>query len=211
MQTWQEHHPDWPYQLYDNEFLFSRRWRHQELILEFYKRGEYAGVADLMRYQLLHEKGGLIASADNRCLRPTDELWTQKALYTVYENEAEKPGLVFPFLAATPEHKYLHYIHMRIKRRVSPETLQAAWKSVGNQFLKRAMEAKPPSEDTIIYPSHYFVPKHKSKTAQTYTGPDPVYSEELWGSTLSLYDEPETPNVTKTLRAEHIAKLEARL
>ena len=28
MQTWRDFHPDWEYRLYDNEFLFSRRWKN---------------------------------------------------------------------------------------------------------------------------------------------------------------------------------------
>ena len=38
MQTWCDFHPDWKYRLYDNEFLFLRRWKNQELIDAFYAR-----------------------------------------------------------------------------------------------------------------------------------------------------------------------------
>ena len=74
MKTWREYHPTWEYRLYDNEFLFSRRWKNQELINAFYARKEYAGVSDLMRYEILEEVGGFIPEADSICLRPTDEL-----------------------------------------------------------------------------------------------------------------------------------------
>lgn len=208
MQSWQDHHPDWTYILYDNEALFSRRWRHQALITEYYRRGEYAGVSDLMRYQILHEAGGFIPEADSRCLRPTDELWSQEALYTVYENETKKPGLVSPFLAAKPNHPYLHHINMRIQRRVKPDTLQAAWKSVGNRFLKKSMDARAP-ENTIIFPSHYFIPQHK--TDASYQGDGPVYCEQFWGTTFDIY--PAIPDGTDldALLADHITKLEANL
>ena len=98
MQTWRDYHPTWEYRLYDNEYLFSRRWKNQELINAFYARKEYAGVSDLLRYEILEEVGGFIPEADSICLRATDELWDKPdAAYTVHESEVAKPGLVSPF------------------------------------------------------------------------------------------------------------------
>jgi len=208
MQSWKDHHPDWDYVLYDNEALFSRRWRHQALITEYYRRGEYAGVSDLMRYQILHEAGGFLPEADSICLRPTDELWTEPTLYSVFENEEKKPGLISPFLASTPEHHYLHYINMRIQRRVKVDTLQVAWRSVGNQFLKKAMAARPP-ENVVIFPSHYFIPQHKS--GPRYDGDGPIYCDQLWGTTQDVYESPSQDIDIEALRKEHIARLESRL
>ncbi len=57
---------------------------NQELINAFYARKEYAGVSDLMRYEILEEVGGFIPEADSICLRATDELWDKPdAAYTV--------------------------------------------------------------------------------------------------------------------------------
>ena len=75
MQTWRDYHPTWEYRLKDNEYLFSRRWKNQELINAFSARKEYAGVSDLMRYEMLEEVGGFIPEADSICLGATDELW----------------------------------------------------------------------------------------------------------------------------------------
>lgn len=207
MDSWKHLHPDWDYTLYDNAFLFSRRWRNQPLINAFYRRGEYAGVSDLMRYEILHEQGGFLPEADSTCLRPTDELWSTPSLYSVWENEQRKPGFISPFLASTPGHPYLDYIQTRVKRRNSAEQLDGAWKSVGNKFLKKAMAARAP-ENTVIFPSHYFIPTHKKY--DRYTGASPVYCEQHWGSTYGLYAEPSGPDLAK-LRAEHMTILEHRL
>lgn len=207
MRSWRDLHPDWTYRLYDNEYLFSRRWRHQALINEYYRRGIYAGVSDLMRYEILFEEGGFLPEADSICLRPTDELWTTPSLYTVYENETRKPGLVSPFLASAPGHPYLDFVMTRIRRRNTPETLGPAWRSVGNRFLKNALRARP-AEDLVIFPSHYFIPSHKG--AETYRGDGPVYCEQHWGSTFGLYAEPRGTDVA-AMRAGHIGRLEAWL
>ncbi|MCG6903802.1 MAG: hypothetical protein LJE68_14085 [Rhodobacter sp.] len=207
LQSWRDLHPDWEYRLYDNAYLFGRRWRNQPLINEYYRRGIYAGVSDIMRYEILHEIGGFIPEADSKCLRATDALWDKPALYTVYENEERKPGLVSPFLASAPGHPFLDVVSTRIKRRNTPETLGPAWRSVGNRFLKKAIEARNP-DNLVIFPSHYFIPTHKK--FGPYAGDGPVYCEQHWGSTFGLYDEPEGVDVD-ALRAEHIAKLAARL
>ncbi|SMR82078.1 hypothetical protein SAMN04488030_2420 [Aliiroseovarius halocynthiae] len=207
MQSWKDHHTDWEYTLYDNEYLLSRRWRAQSLINEYYRRGQYAGVADLMRYQILYEQGGLIPGADSRCLRPTDELWTTPSLFTVYENEEKKPGLVSPFLASAKGHPYLDQILRRLVRRSSPERLETPWKSVGNQFLKRAISTQPP-ENLVIFPSHYFIPKHKE--SPRYQGDGPVYCDQMWGTTLNLYQKPDGVDI-EAIRKEHITILEAKL
>jgi mannosyltransferase OCH1-like enzyme len=207
LDSWKAHHPDWDYRLYGNDYLFSRRWRHQALINEFYRRGEYAGVSDLMRYEILQEEGGFIPEADSTCLRPTDELWRTASLYAVWENEALKPGLISPFLASVPGHRYLEFVMLRIGRKNRPETLQKAWKAVGNQFLKKALRNRMP-EDFVVFPSHYFIPTHKR--SERYTGPGPVYCEQHWGSTFGLYEEPEGVEIRAT-RAEHMELLDARL
>ena len=105
MQTWRDYHPTWEYRLYDNEYLLSRRWKNQDLINALSARNEYAGVSDLMRYEILEEVGGFIPEADSICLGATDELWDKPdAASTVHESEVAKPGLVSPFLASVPNH-----------------------------------------------------------------------------------------------------------
>lgn len=206
MRSWRDHHPGWDYRLYDNDVLLSRRWRHQALIYEYYRRGHYAGVSDLMRYQILYEQGGFLPEADSRCLRPTDALWTSPSLYTVYENE-NRGGLVSPFLAAAPRHPYLRVVNLRIARHWRPETLGPPWRSVGNRFLMKCIAARPPA-DLVVFPSHYFIPEHKRHGR--YTGEGPVYCEQFWGSTKGLYGDTGTAEVAARRRA-HLAGLAAFL
>jgi len=207
MDSWKALHPEWEYRVYGNEYLFSRRWRHQELINEYYRRGTYAGVSDLMRYQILQEEGGFLPEADSTCLRPTDELWVTPSLYAVWESEERKPGLISPFLASVPRHPYLEFVLERIGWKNRPETLQNAWKAVGNQFLKKALRNRMP-EDFVVFPSHYFIPTHKR--SERYSGSCPVYCEQHWGSTFHLYEEPEGVDVG-ALRAEHLRRLQDNL
>ena len=83
MQTWPEKHPDWEYRVYDNEFLMEFPFRNRKLINEYFWRGEYAGVQDLMRFEILYEFGGFMADADSICRHPVDELLVDKGACTV--------------------------------------------------------------------------------------------------------------------------------
>ena len=103
-------HQDWDYQLFDNSYLSSRRWRCEAQIAEYMKHRQYAGVSDLMRYEILLEQGGFLPEADSICLRSVDELFVLPSLYTAYEHETNtalresflcilsmhpRPGIVF--------------------------------------------------------------------------------------------------------------------
>lgn len=205
MNSWKEFHPDWEYRLYDNEYLFSRKWQNQSLIAEYYRVGRFSGVSDLMRYELLYENGGFIPEADSVCLRSTDELWCKEHLYAVYENETKVPGFISPFLASVSGHPYLKHVIKHIGRRWKPETLRAPWRTVGNEYLARRLKRKPP-KDFTVFPSHYFIPTFR--TGEKYSGDDPIYCEQLYGSTktrLKIY--PSLPKNDEELRQEHFEVL----
>ncbi|MGV6888193.1 glycosyltransferase family 32 protein [Rhodophyticola sp. SM2404] len=89
MRSWPEMHPSWEYRIYDNDFLMRFPFRTRKLIHEYFSRGEYAGVQDLMRYEILYEYGGFMADADAICQHPVDELLTEKCAYTVYDRAEE--------------------------------------------------------------------------------------------------------------------------
>ena len=65
MNTWPEKHPDWEYSVFTDEMLHKRKWYNQHLIEEYYRRHCWAGVADLIRYELIYERGGFWPEADS--------------------------------------------------------------------------------------------------------------------------------------------------
>lgn len=205
LETWRKFHPDWEYRLYDNDYLFSRKWRNQSLIAEYYRVGRFSGVSDLMRYEILYEEGGFIPEADSVCLRATDELWQNEHLYAVYENEQEVPGYISPFLASVPGHSYLNKVIRNLGRLWTPETLRTPWKCVGNAYLAKRLARRTP-HDYTVFPSHYFIPTFR--TGQKYQGSGPVFCEQLYGSTKTrrgIY--PPLPANNDELRQKHYERL----
>ena len=73
MHTWRDKHPEWNYSVFDDQKLRNRSWRNQALIETYYNAQAFCGVSDLIRYELLYERGGFICEADMICLENTDE------------------------------------------------------------------------------------------------------------------------------------------
>lgn len=185
MDTYKKTHSEWRYTIYDNAYVSGRRFRTQSQIDEYMKRGEYAGAADLIRYEILYEKGGYLPGADSVSLRNTDELWTRPTAYAVYENESVRPGSVSPVMASVPGHRFLGDLIHSLEG-IPYYKLDKPWKTTGNRLMMEMIEKLSP--DIFIFPSYYFIPRHF--TGRVYEGTGPVYSDQKFGSTVGAYRKP---------------------
>ena len=186
MDTWVEKHPDWDYTVIDNEYVANHTFHNQVQINSYIRREMYAGAADLIRYELLYNHGGFVPDADAVCLANTEELWVADLhfCYTVFENEKLRPGYVSPIYAANPDNAFLSII-IDTLHKLKPTDCISPWRTTGNAFLAKMIEQHSP--DVVIFPSHYFIPKHVSDAATRYNGPDKVYADQMWGTTKNLY------------------------
>ena len=194
MQTWPEKHPDWEYTVYDNDFLVGFPFRLRRQINEYFWRGLYAGVQDMMRYEILFHFGGFMADADAICLHPVDELLDKPRAYTVYDRpETDKFRGVCPLLACDPGNPLLGRI-IDTLADTPPEALRKAEVSTGNRFLMSKIREWQPTEDALkIWPTHYFVPWQKSDPDAYYDGPDRVYAEQKWATSMYAYNREDGP------------------
>lgn len=184
LKSWQQHHPDWEYTLYDNNFLESFTFQNVALINEYLKRGQFAGAADLMRYEILYHFGGFLPGADSLCLANTDELFPHPKAYTVYENEKARPGMVSPILACEPKNPFAKQLIDELSK-LNPREIGQPWKTTGNRFVAQMIEKHNP--DIEIFPSHFFIPNHFS--GETYTGNGKIYCDQMFGSTTNAYSK----------------------
>lgn len=182
LQSWKDHHPDWSYTLYDNDFLASFPFRNRKLIDEYVKRGQFAGAADLMRYEILYEFGGFIPGADTLCIANTEELFPEAKAYTVYENEKVRPGLVSPILACERKNDFVKLLIEELSQ-LHPYEIGQPWKTTGNRFVAQMIQEHQP--DVTIFPSHYFIPEHF--TGEIYNGDGKVYCHQMFGTTTNAY------------------------
>ena len=188
-ETWKQKHPLWTYRVFDNTELSNTKFVNQHLIDEYYKRGKYAGVADLIRYELLYNEGGFLPPGDAVCFENTEELFIEDkdVCYSVYENEIIRPGYISPIYAANPGNEFLKII-IETLHKLRPEDLSnKVFMSTGNAFLKDMIELHNPK--IKIFPSHYFIPLHFKNKNKRYIGPDKVYADQMWGSTRHTYSK----------------------
>ena len=182
--TWKEHHKNWEYTSYDNDFYASFDFKTRHLIDRYLGLEMYAGASDLMRYEILYHFGGFIPEADSICYHNTDELFSKECAYTVYENEFLRGKLVSPIYACEPQNKFVGYLIDELLK-LSPDNLGDAWKTTGNLFVARMIEKYQP--DIVVFPSHYFIPIHFD--GFVYPGTDKIYAKQLFGSTRDVYPQ----------------------
>ena len=207
MQTWITAHPTWSYTLFDNAFLTGRRFRNQALINEYMRRGKFAGVSDLMRYEILYEQGGFLPEADSVCLHPVDDLLTEDRVYSVYEFPEGRTGMMSPFLASNAGNALVKKVIDTLGTTYTPETMNDPWHSTGNGFLRRFFAAnKALKADITVFPSHYFIPEHYK--GEVYTGTDLLYARQMWATTNRSYAHSRGKS---PMTAEEIAAARAAL
>ena len=184
MNTWKEKHPDWEYSIFTDEMLKARKWKNQHLIDKYYNMQKYAGAHDLIRYELILERGGFWPAADSVCLERCDELFSSPAdhAYTVYESEKAKPGFVYPILASNSGNIICEALVNHLNK-LDPSQLSAhPFISTGNQFLSRFLPQF--SDKLTIWPSYTLIPQWYGSNTR-YNGPGKVYAEQYFGSTGS--------------------------
>lgn len=179
IKTWKDNHPDWDVRVHGNE-LYEK---YKDYGAEITRIPEINGHADLFRWLLLHDYGGITVDADSISVRPLPD-WMRKIPFTCYESETLRPGLLAcGAMGFTKKHPI---VTEALKDIINNQPLEnkMAWETVGTQCLTRA-HAACKDAPFKIYPSHYFIPKHFA--AETEYHGDDVYAKQLWASTLGDY------------------------
>jgi len=201
--TWRQHHPDWEVRVYRNDDVFKngalngREWRHRRLIDAFAARGEYCGVADLVRWEMLWRDGGIALDADFICFAPLPQwlLDCEIAAAWACEDNPEGDLLSNGFVSAMPQHSIIGAVQDRIETTAARLTRWSwsrmkrknigAWKTVGpTPFTQVVKETR--FQNFTALPSHFFMPVRRD--GSVYSGGGPVLGEQLWASSYSIND-----------------------
>jgi hypothetical protein len=203
MDSWPKLHPDWSYTVYGNDTLIGYPFRLRRLINEYAWRGAWAGVQDMMRYELLYRYGGFMADADAISLHAVDELLDQPRAYTVFDRpETDKFRGVCPFLACEPGNPFVGAVIDELAK-LDPWELRKPEVSTGNRFLMRMIKDRAPGPEVLqIFPTHTFIPWQKSAPNVWYDGPDKIYAEQKWGTSTFAYNRQSGPSAELLTAAE---------
>lgn len=172
MATWRDMNPTWEYRLWTNE----KGWRNQSQID---RMAQFCGKADIMRYEILHEHGGIFVDADSECVRPLDEVFTSHECWACYENENVRQGLIANgYLGSVPKSPFMKDVLEAVSR---VDVSQPAWISTGPQLVTRVAATHP---ELHVFPARTMMPHHFSGTVAS--GSTPVYAKQHWESIQSL-------------------------
>ncbi|HEY7885836.1 MAG TPA: hypothetical protein VIC08_12905, partial [Cellvibrionaceae bacterium] len=191
--------PDFEVKIWGNKELQQHPWKtrkQMDLLIQHNK--QYAGIADLMRWEILLDEGGFALDADSVCVAPLPAWLFDCNLFAVWENEYVKPGLVANgYVGAEPGHQVIAAL---VQRFVSSKNLArrfvwrklkfkrtTMWKTTGPlPFTEEIMLAA--NNSITLLPSHFFLPRHHS--GNQYQGQGPVDACELFSSSGSTHFDP---------------------
>lgn len=154
IQSWRDLNPDYEVKVWGNKEL-SSTWHNAHHINEMLEK-ELNGVADMMRYEILYNHGGLTLDADSFCLKPLEDWLLEPSEFACWENEHARPGLIAAgYLGSVPKSPFfgqiIHDIHNE-KTVVD----KMAWETVGPLRVTNTFNTH--QYPLTVYPSHYFIP-----------------------------------------------------
>lgn len=187
MDTWRNKHPDFEYILWTEDEIKKRNFQ-LKCGTPINRMSEINGKADIIRWEILYEYGGIFIDADSICIEPFDETFLNKTAFAGFENEVARKGLVATgTMGFTPKHPLCKdAVDWILKNDTCPETTgHRAWYTVGPGLLTRLLETGK-YNDFNVYPSYMFLPYHF--TGLNYLAHKKVYAYQEWGSTKQNYD-----------------------
>lgn len=185
IQSWIDGNPGWTVKIWGNAEFRERAWINRAHMLEMARR-EWNGVADMMRWEILFDEGGVLVDADSWCTRPLPDWLLDCEAFACWENELIRPGLIAAgYFGTVPRNPFLARLIEGIRTQATVVD-RMAWASVGPLHLTETWKGANYANLTIL-PSHFFIPRHF--TGVEYTGSGPVFARQEWGSTLNRYDE----------------------
>jgi glycosyltransferase involved in cell wall biosynthesis len=187
MDTWKDKNPNFTYIRWNEDEILKRnlkitcQHRIDEMI-------EINGKADIIRWEILYEYGGIFLDADSICIEPIDDILMNKKCFAGWEQEQLREGLIATgTMGFPPKHPLVKGAIEWIQHNCVDfykNGLQA-WKTVGPGLLTMMYDTGL-YNDLTIFPSYYFLPIHH--TGVEYTGHGKIYAYQEWGSTHQSYD-----------------------
>jgi len=206
IQTWRDKNPDWQIRIWGNKELRTTDWKNRKHIESMLTK-ELAGVADLMRWEILYAQGGLAVDADSACVRPLEDWLFEPDIFAAWENEWLRPGLVASgYVYARPGNRLMGQIIEDLHNRENMEGGRA-WQITGPTRLTDTIKSLKYRSITV-YPSHFFMPEHLS--GARYTGNGPVFAKQFWGSTRGNYKDLSNWDAVRSTSQSNIAEIEGQ-
>jgi mannosyltransferase OCH1-like enzyme len=178
--TWKLLNPDYKVTVWNNKSL-QRGWRLAQRMRHYW--GNFPGVADCMRWEILYELGGIALDADSECVRSLEDWLLEPDLFACWESEISRPGLIANgVVGSVPDHPLIGQIIQDMLDQ-DPGNLPP-WQYSGPVRLTQTVHNHQ-FRDITIYPSHYFLPQHFA--GEMYKGNGQIFATQGWNSTKRVW------------------------
>lgn len=189
-ETWQEHHPEWQYEFWDDERMNSFICKYYPQYKEIYNRYPYNVQRwDTIRYLILYQMGGLYVDFDYECLENIEPLLTGKtccfAMEPASHAELFNKAKMFnnALIASTPAHLFLKKV---INSVFSEDILQydtsnkmsCVLNTTGPLMLGNVYSDFKDQNSIYLIPAKYVSPFSKKEVETIINGANPTYLEE---------------------------------
>lgn len=175
--TWRELNPDYEIKIWGNEEL-KQPWfnaTHMQSMLSH----ELCGVADMMRYEILYNEGGITLDADSVCLSPLEDWLLKPSAFAHWEQEIMRPGLInVSVMGSEKGNPFFGECINRLQKKASVID-KRAWETTGPAHITEVF--RETGYDLTVYPTHYFTKHHFS--GKIYKGNGHCFATQFWGST----------------------------
>lgn len=182
--------PDYEYNLWNEELIEEKLKIPKRYQRKIENHSAIWGKADMYRYLILEQFGGVFVDADMIAVEPLDDFLLNKAFFC-WENEIARPNLCATSLQAYPPHHIIPKtaIDWIMNNNVNIEqTKTPSWELVGPLLLTRTYHELIPDKSVVnVFPSYYALPDHHS--GSKYIGHGKVYMSHEWGSTWNSYQK----------------------
>jgi glycosyltransferase involved in cell wall biosynthesis len=185
--SWKEKYPDYEYILWDEE-------KCKELIIDqniqnsINKNNEWNGKADIYRWLILYEYGGIFQDIDSICIEQIPDTFLKNRGFAGFENEKVRENLIATgTMGFIPKHELIYDIltYMKTDSFIYSINKVLSWQNCGPGVLTDFLNTGK-YKDFCVYPSYYFLPIHH--TGLRYEGHKKVYAHQLWCTNFRSYE-----------------------
>jgi len=190
MNTVKNMNPDYVYMFWCEKTIEDNLKIHPRYQRKIEEHTAIWGKADMYRYLILEQYGGIYVDADMVCIEPFDDFLLNKA-FSCFENEVLRPNLINTCFMGYPKNHIVPQtaIQWIMDNNVNIEkTKTESWILVAGGLLSRVYYELIPDKSVMdILPSYLSQPDHHTGTK--YKGHGKVYTVHEWGSTKNNYNE----------------------
>lgn len=171
--SWKQHHPDWEYRLWTDEDAKTFKMQNRALFESAVNWGE---KADIFRYEILYQIGGLYVDTDFECLRPMDLLHHLTDFYIgmdTVERKFQSPRLLNGLIASIPNHPILKECLSSMSGSGARDNFDLIQARTGPGLITRVFmnHAKDETHKNVALPSSYFYPLPACERCNSMGGP----------------------------------------